>query len=221
MSATKNNGVSAGNGGPRTAAGKARTRRNALKHGLAACYKHDPLLLQQSKQLARTLCGDDDNELLFEQALIVAECDHLLRRIAAHRVVVIERLEDPLVIPMSKDHAGTRMKVFKRVRKQRDVAYSEFSQLKTKLIAQGETVISFMNERRTKATTKWKYEPLKDRDELGMMREAIVDLERLRRYERRAWSRRNRAIRRFIAIKAQAENGPGDLAPLFPAGGKS
>ena len=205
MSATKNKGVGAGSGGPRTAAGKARTRRNALKHGLAACYKHDPLLLQQSRQLARALCGDDDNELLFEQALIVGEYDQLLRRITAHRVVVIERLRNSLVIPMSKDHAGTRMKVFKRMKKQRDLAYSKFSQLKTKLIAQGEKVISFMNARRTKRTAKWKYEPLKDRDEFEMMREAIEDLERIRRYERRAWSLRNRAIRDFIAIKALAE----------------
>jgi hypothetical protein len=221
MSATKNNGVGAGNGGPRTAAGKARTCRNALKHGLAACYKHDPLLLQQSRQLARAICGDDDNELLFEQALIVAECDQLLRRITAHRVVIIERLQDPVVIPVSKDHAETRMKVFKRVRKQGELAYSEFSQLKTKLIAQGENVVSFMNARRTKATTKWKYEPLKDREEFGMVREAIEDIERLRRYERRAWSRRNRAIREFISIKARAENEPADFAPLFPGDQKS
>ena len=59
-----------------------------------------------------------------------------------------------------------------------------------------------MRARKTKANANWKYDPLKDRDEYEAMREAIGDLERLRRYERRAWSRRNRAIRGFIAIKA-------------------
>jgi hypothetical protein len=95
-----------------------------------------------------------------------------------------------------------RLKTLKRMEKQRDLAHSEFSQLKAKLIAQGEEVISFMQARKPKANANWKYEPLKDRDEYEAMREAIGDLERLRRYERRAWSRRNRAIRGFIAIKA-------------------
>ena len=33
------------------------------------------------------------------------------------------------------------------------------------------------------------------------MRAAMPDLERLARYERRAWSRRRRAMRNFMAIK--------------------
>ena len=170
--------------------------------GSAASHKHDPLLLQQSEQLARALCGDDDSALLFERALLVAEYDQLLRRIYAHRLVAVERLQDPCTAPISKDHAGTRMKMYKRTHKQCDIAYSEFSQLKTKLIEQGEDILSFMNARKTNPTAKWKYEPLHDRDEFEVIREAIEDLERIRRYERRAWSRRNRAIRDFIATKA-------------------
>jgi hypothetical protein len=41
----------------------------------------------------------------------------------------------------------------------------------------------------------------KDRDEYGALREAMRDLERLLRYERRAWSRRKKAVRAFMTIK--------------------
>jgi hypothetical protein len=187
-------------GGPRTAAGKARTRGNALKHGLASTYKHDVLLFQQTKRLAHAICSGDDNELLFEQAMLIAENELALRRINAQQLNAIERLRDPLATPLSK--GDTRRKTLRRVQKQRDLAYSEFSQLKNKLIKEGKDVTSFMNARMTSANKIWKYEHLKDRDEFEAMQEAIGDLERLQRYERRAWSRRNRAIREFMALKA-------------------
>jgi hypothetical protein len=45
--------------------------------------------------------------------------------------------------------------------------------------------------------------PIELRDELDAMGRALPDLDRLARYERRAWSGRNRAIRNFIEIKAR------------------
>ena len=136
---------------------------------------------------------------------MIAEHDQLLRRIHAHRVVVIERLRDPFAIPLAKDQVNIRMRVLKLMNKQFDLAHSAFSQLKTKLIEQGEDVTTIMGARRTSPKKEWRYEPLKDRDEYEVMREAIGDLERFNRYERRAWSRRKRAIREFIAIKARSE----------------
>ena len=44
--------------------------------------------------------------------------------------------------------------------------------------------------------------PIEERDEFDAMCEARPDLDRLARYERRAWSRRKRAIRNFIEIKS-------------------
>ena len=40
-----------------------------------------------------------------------------------------------------------------------------------------------------------------ERDEYEAMREGLCDLVRLLRYEQRAWSRRKRAVRAFMAIK--------------------
>ena len=40
-----------------------------------------------------------------------------------------------------------------------------------------------------------------ERDEYEAMREGLCDLVRLLRYEQRAWSRRKKAVRAFMAIK--------------------
>jgi hypothetical protein len=39
------------------------------------------------------------------------------------------------------------------------------------------------------------------RDKYQVLHEGMRDLERLLRYEKRAWSRRNKAVRAFMAIK--------------------
>ena len=52
------------------------------------------------------------------------------------------------------------------------------------------------------AELPWERMPLQERDEFDAMREAMPDLERLARYGRRARSRQRRAMRKFIAIKA-------------------
>ena len=54
--------------------------------------------------------------------------------------------------------------------------------------------------------------PVQERDEFDAMREAMPDLERLVRYERRACSRRKRAMREFMAIKTRAVDGERDAS---------
>ena len=208
-------------GGPRTAEGKARSRRNALKHGLAACYKQNPLLLQQTKKLARALCKDYEDELLYEQALVVAEYDQVLRRVQALKIAMIERLRDPFATPISKGNA--KLATYKRVAKQRNYAIAAYWQFRTKLTGEKldrptiKTYRSFgIDLRQVGPNGAQEYEPLKDRDEYEAMRQAIRDLERIRRYERRAWSRRNGAIRGFIAIQATAVTSK-DAGQLEPA----
>jgi hypothetical protein len=48
--------------------------------------------------------------------------------------------------------------------------------------------------------------PIKSRDEFDALRLAMPDLDRLGRYERRAWSRQKRAFREFIEIKSRRES---------------
>ena len=79
--------------GPRTAAGKLRSSRNALRHGFAATI-HPQIAQSQIELFARTLCGNDHDPMLFEQALTVAENRMMLRLIEAQQLAVVERLWD-------------------------------------------------------------------------------------------------------------------------------
>ena len=82
--------------GPRTAVGKARVRRNALRHGLAATILRDPALKVEVDQLAAVICGKGADPAKREQALIVAESEALLSRIRAARVDLIEQMSPTL-----------------------------------------------------------------------------------------------------------------------------
>jgi len=79
--------------GPRTATGKLRSSRNALRHGFAATI-HRQIPHSQIELFARTLCGNDHYPFLFEQALTVAENHMMLRLIEAQQLAVVERLWD-------------------------------------------------------------------------------------------------------------------------------
>ena len=54
-------------------------------------------------------------------------------------------------------------------------------------------------------------ESIARRDELAAMRRAIPALERLARYERRAWSARERAIHQFIEIRSGSHHWESDI----------
>jgi hypothetical protein len=187
--------------GPSTRAGKLRASRNALRHGLFAASHRNPVLLEQIERMANAICDGDQNPLLFQQAVVIAENELLLGHIVTERVARIERLRNPMAMPLV-DKADIGLAMANQRSQQRELAYSEMSQLKAKLISQGEEVYTFVPERKCEPGEPiWKYEPPVDRDEFDAMREAIPDLERLQRYERRVWSRRKRAIYMFIAIK--------------------
>jgi len=141
--------------GPRAAADKSRTRFNALRHGLAAVTRRNRLLAPVIERIAKAICADDQNPLLFEQALTIAENEIVLIRVRAERVAAIERGHN---------------------------------------VAPGAIEL---------------------RDEAAAMRLAMPDVERLARYERRAWSRQKRAIRDFMEIKADQQAANARLAVLL------
>ena len=82
--------------GPRTAAAKSRVSRNALRHGLAALKHLDAMLTRDIALMADAICAGDTNPLLFEQALLIAESEMVLRCVRAQRIAVVERLRMPL-----------------------------------------------------------------------------------------------------------------------------
>jgi ribosomal protein L19E len=142
--------------GPRTAAGKSSASLNALRHGLAAITHSDSALPPKIACIAKTLCGDDPNPLLLEQALIIAENEVMLQRVRAARVAAIEQRLQRNSAPMQARETT------------HDARQPEAIELK---------------------------------NELAAMRDAMPELDRLERFERRAWRHRKRAIGNFMEIK--------------------
>jgi len=184
--------------GPRSRVGKGRVSSNAFRHGLAALKHLDAMRPRDIDLMARAMCGDDIDPLLFEQAQVIAESELLLRCVRDERIAVIERLRDVTAVPLAiRDDSLARAKTRAL---EMDLAADELERMQAKFDAMTE-------QERTKLQEEYDREldskpaPIAERDEVDAMREAMPDLERLARYERRAWSRRKRAMRNFMAIK--------------------
>ena len=187
--------------GPRTAAGKARVSRNALRHGLAALTHRGPRIFQQTERMAKALCGADNDPFLFEHALIIAENEVLLRSIRMERIAAIERLRDSMAIPLAQGDNGPAMAEAKSAEAR--LASDEIDKM---MVQYGfadlfHVPCDLLEE--APPGPEWRPSP-QERDELGALLEAVPDLNKLDRYERRAWSRRKRALREFIAIKVRS-----------------
>jgi len=187
-------------GGPSTGAGRARASRNALRHGLAAFNSQNPAAFGRIEQMVNAICRDDDDPLLREQALRIAENELLLLGVRARRVAVIERLRDATAIALAKgNNFIARAKARSRVA---DRAFAQLLKIDALMAA---TVRAGRDPDREPLReplkSAWPPPIPKDRDEYGALREAVRDLERLLRYERRAWSRRKKAVRAFMTIK--------------------
>jgi hypothetical protein len=83
--------------GPRTLAGKRRSRRNALRHGFSAKVVANAACRETVARLALMISGARSGQfeaLAREQAIIIAEADALLMRIQATRIAEIGRAMD-------------------------------------------------------------------------------------------------------------------------------
>ena len=78
--------------GPRSKAGREKSRRNALRFGLATSIRADPVLHEGSEKLAKVLSPLDDDRGSCENARIAAEAQLDLQRIRRIRAVLFETL---------------------------------------------------------------------------------------------------------------------------------
>lgn len=88
--------------GPRTATGKSRASRNALRHGLSMPVLLDPVWSKGIKALARKIAGDDANAERYELAAGVAAAHFDLMRVRhARHHMVSQALRDPIFREMT------------------------------------------------------------------------------------------------------------------------
>jgi hypothetical protein len=177
--------------GPRTDAGKRRSSRNALRHGLTTISYRNAMYKGEIRQLALAICDGDDDPLLFEQALTIAECQVLMRCINTQTVSVVERVRDPLATAVA--HGDNSLSVYQIRSKQ---LWDDIARL--------DAACEKFNKDPSQPppdSSSWSFTIENDRDEYDALEEAVPDLVRFDRYERRARSRQKRAITAFIKIK--------------------
>ena len=199
--------------GPRTGAGKTRSSRNARRHGLATAFNtKDPALSGQIKQLVDAICDGDDDPLLHEPAVAIAESQLWLSLIGHEKLAALERLRDPEEDALTGRYSPRGLARIKAkidmLFRAGDIAFDQLLEVNELIEAtkragrdyEREPLPAHLEAAWPPAFLK-AYQDRKERDEYQVLREGIRDLERLLRYEKRAWSRRKKAIRAFMAIK--------------------
>jgi hypothetical protein len=159
--------------GPKTARGRARAARNALRHGLSLPVPSDPALSEEVETLAREIAGPDANTRIKELARRVAEAQIELRRVryARHQL-----LSNVLSDPYYESRAARRAKL----------------RLMCRLLRPNASDVSMA------ALTKFLTSTPQGPDKLAtILSQEAKQLLAMDRYERRALSRRKIAIQAF------------------------
>jgi hypothetical protein len=177
--------------GPRSRTGKRRASGNAYRHGLASKHNPDAATARQRDQLARQIAGDSQSEIILEFARSAAEAELDLARVRLSQVGLINRVYvDGTIDPDADQLAmmkamGQHLEAWRRHVKPllRGVAVPPFPV--KDFVLPAETMPTLPSERTAEA-----------------VRRALPELVKLNRYQVRAASRRNRAIKEIIKIKS-------------------
>jgi hypothetical protein len=170
--------------GPKTKGGRARSARNALRHGLSIPVCKEPSLSIQAEEIALKLAGPDPDEALLDRARVVGEAQVDLNRVRARRNALVSRLlADPEYQPLSA-YKG-------QVRKLRTIGRIE------RILGRSFDIESPIE-----------FERLKDDDEkfATIVEDRIRELTAFDRYERRAISKRKSTIRAFDSASMSRSN---------------
>ena len=164
--------------GPRSASGKKRASRNALKHGLSTPVSGAEFI-REIEALARQIADDPEDRLRMLAARDAAAAQLELARVQRVNIAVIER-----VIAFGRLE---QRKLFRTIRD--EAAWMALACLGARLgSTQPKSVVDPLRPLPAE-------EPARTAE---AVRRALPDLLRLHRYERRAVARRDRAVRRLF-----------------------
>jgi hypothetical protein len=184
--------------GPKTADGRTRAARNALRHALSLPVCSHPALSEDIETLAREIAGPDANAEIQELAHQIAESQIDLRRVRSARH---ELLSAALCDPDYDSRAAKRKRAklaIEAAKLRARLALSPHLQL-TPLLAQ--LLIALEGSVQSSPEGPQKFATI-----LADMSRQLAAMDR---YERRALSRRKFAIRAFDAARRQAASAGG------------
>jgi hypothetical protein len=215
--------------GPRTSQGKSRASSNAWRHGWAVGKTIAFAMSADVERMAKAICGDHASPALYEQAVTIAECEMVLLKLRAARVAAIRRhgivgreLErrnrDPcfineLTFAMEALVGGELRPAIKLLNRQARALRAAVAQCKvgtTKIDPEGSSQAASLQSSLRLTTGRVRQQAgevdpgPQPREEADALVYALPELVSLERYERRAMSRRRRAIRMFEAISTVA-----------------
>jgi hypothetical protein len=197
--------------GPQSVDGKSRSSVNALKHGLAIQASAIPELAQDLIHLAQRIAGEDQTHPHVAAAAVrVAEASIDVLRVRGAKARLLQTLfADPssFELPKPVEPILVRFKRLKvsqaaRVRAYRDGTHEQLRELEMAQLMQDlwfDLEVSRIKQDRLNAVQLAKEQFA-----------AWEQLAKIERYERRALSRRNTAIRAFDAARAVAQKNPPD-----------
>jgi hypothetical protein len=166
--------------GPRSKAGKARSSKNALRHGLNISIWDDAALTGRAKDLAMRIAGPKPDAQRLVRARAIAEAQFTLDRVRARRMRLLQETPRPSPSDVKR-------------RLQQPIDASELKPVEP---------LPFDIEIGGK--TRHRVSVDADQELITTMDDQKLEFARLEYYERRALSRRKRAIRDFDAHHSSA-----------------
>jgi hypothetical protein len=199
--------------GPRSAAGKAKASRNALRHGLAARMSRPSVPPEAIETVAGALCGNDADPQIFALAVRVAENETALEAIRVQQIAVVLQLRESYVIPFGKRNNGGKLATGKMMEAwlaRREIEARDQMLPTMKVNENLPNWLRYDDDIRLKAllnepdpaaeqkARELARKQIEERDEYEALEAAAIDLIRLDRYQSRAWSRQKKAIRELL-----------------------